>query len=59
MKFCSGGDLSKMLDKFDKLDEYTSRIYVGEILLALEALHRHNIIFRDLKVINNIKFKAS
>lgn len=54
MKYCSGGDLSKMLDKFDKLDEYTSRIYVGEILLALEALHRHNIIFRDLKVIKNI-----
>lgn len=44
-----------MLDKYDKLDEYTSRIYMGEIILALEALHRHGIIYRDLKVIINIK----
>ena len=50
MKFCPGGDLCKMLDKYDKLDEFTAKIYVAEILLALEALHKHNIIFRDLKV---------
>ena len=50
MNFCPGGDLSKLLDKYEKLSEFDSKIYVAEVLLALEALHRQNIIFRDLKV---------
>ena len=47
-----GGDLSKLLDKVDSLSEDVAKIYVAEILLALEALHKHNIIFRDLKPAN-------
>ena len=32
-----------------KLNEDVAKIYVSEILLALETLHRNNIIYRDLK----------
>lgn len=49
MDFCPGGDLSKLLDIKRKLPEDIAKIYVAEILLALECLHRSNIIFRDLK----------
>jgi len=44
-----GGDLSKLLDIKRKLTEDLAKIYVAEILLALECLHKNNIIFRDLK----------
>jgi len=52
MQFCPGGDLSKLLDKYDKLKEEHAKIFLSEILLAIEALHRHNIVFRDLKPSN-------
>lgn len=32
-----------------KLPENIAKVYVAEILLALEALHQNCIIFRDLK----------
>jgi serine/threonine protein kinase len=32
-----------------KLPESVAKIYIAEILLALEALHKSCIIFRDLK----------
>ncbi|CAD8123427.1 unnamed protein product [Paramecium sonneborni] len=49
MDFCPGGDLSKLLDVKRKLSEEDAKIYVAEILLAIECLHKNNIIFRDLK----------
>lgn len=49
MDYCSGGDLGKLLSKKKKLTEELARIYICEILLALEALHKAMIIFRDLK----------
>lgn len=49
MDFCPGGDLSKLLDIKKKLSEEEAKIYVAEILLAIECLHKNNIIFRDLK----------
>lgn len=30
-------------------DEDKARIYICEIICAIESLHKHNIIFRDLK----------
>lgn len=36
----------------DKFDERTAKIFLAEIILALEALHRNNILFRDLKPAN-------
>lgn len=44
-----GGDLSELLDMKHKLSEDIVRIYIAELLLALEALHANRIIYRDLK----------
>lgn len=49
LDYCPGGDLGSHLSKEKRLSEYRARIYICEIVLALEELHRHNIIFRDLK----------
>lgn len=38
-----------MMKKENRLSEDRARIYLAEILLALEDLHKRNIIFRDLK----------
>ena len=34
---------------YKRIPEEYARIYIGEIVLALECLHENNIIFRDLK----------
>lgn len=49
LDFCSGGDLSSHLSREKRFHEYRARIYICEIILALEELHRRDIIFRDLK----------
>ena len=49
LDYCAGGDLSEYLRKEKKFTEDRARIYVSEILLALEYLHKKDIIFRDLK----------
>jgi serine/threonine protein kinase len=55
LDFCAGGDLGKVLQKERKFTEERARIYTAEILLALEDLHKRDIIFRDLKP-DNIVF---
>lgn len=54
MEYCPGGDLGSLLSKQKKVSEEVARIYVAEILLALEALHKSMIIYRDLKPENVI-----
>ena len=49
MEFCSGGDMSELLDDYGYLSEDESKIFVGQILLALETLHSRGIVYRDLK----------
>lgn len=39
MEYCIGGDIASLLHKVDYFDEYTSKIYAAEIVLALEYLH--------------------
>lgn len=36
----------------DRFSEDAVRIYIGEIVLAIEHLHKHNIIYRDIKLEN-------
>lgn len=38
-----------VLRKEKRLSEERAKIYLAEILLALEDLHKRDIIFRDLK----------
>lgn len=49
LDYCPGGDLGKMLQKENKFSEARARIYLCEILLAIEELHNHEVIYRDLK----------
>jgi len=49
LDYCPGGDLGQHLNKEKRFSEGRARIYVAEILLALEHLHKFNIIYRDLK----------
>ena len=51
MDFCIGGDLFFQMSKKKKpFTEEEAKIYIVEILLALDYLHGKNIIYRDLKV---------
>lgn len=45
---CSG-DLGKVIQREKKVSEERAKIYAAEIILALEDLHKRDIIFRDLK----------
>lgn len=49
LDYCPGGDLAEYLQLEKRFNEDKTRLYSSEILLALEELHRKDIIFRDLK----------
>jgi serine/threonine protein kinase len=49
MDYCPGGDLGSYITREGKFSEDRARIYLCEVLLALEELHNNGIIFRDLK----------
>lgn len=38
-----------MLTTHKALDESTARFYACEVLIMLQKLHEHNVIYRDLK----------
>jgi serum/glucocorticoid-regulated kinase 2 len=46
---CPRGNLGEMLMLEKRFSEDRSKVYLAEILLAIEYLHSLNIIFRDLK----------
>ena len=49
LDYCINGDLSKHLYYEKRFSETRAKYYICEIILALEHLHKLNIIFRDLK----------
>ena len=49
MELCPGGELFYYLQKYKKLSEDHAKFYFAEILLALEYLHSHEIVYRDFK----------
>ena len=49
LEYCPGGDLGKLLIRKGKLSEDIARIYTAELILAVQYLHKREIIFRDLK----------
>ena len=49
LDYCPGGDLSKHLYHEKRFNEQRAKFYLCEVLLALEDLHKRDIIFRDLK----------
>ena len=49
IEYCPNGDLSKHLVFEKRFKEERAKFYLCEVLLALEDLHKRDIIFRDLK----------
>jgi serine/threonine-protein kinase greatwall len=49
MEYLIGGDLSTLLRNFGCFDEEMSRFYMAEAVLALEYLHNHGVVHRDIK----------
>lgn len=49
LEFVSGGDLFTVLSRDGLVDETRARLYIAEIALALQYLHDHSIVYRDLK----------
>jgi serine/threonine protein kinase len=49
MDFLNGGEMFYHLHKEGRFSEARTCFYAAELVLALECLHKNNIIYRDLK----------
>ncbi|OQR66144.1 ribosomal protein S6 kinase alpha-5-like, partial [Tropilaelaps mercedesae] len=52
LDFISGGELFTHLYQRDHFEEAHVKFYIGEIIVALEQLHKLGIIYRDIKLEN-------
>ncbi|EDO17744.1 hypothetical protein Kpol_1033p50 [Vanderwaltozyma polyspora DSM 70294] len=49
MDYIEGGELFSLLRKSQRFPNPVAKFYAAEVILALDYLHSHNIIYRDLK----------
>lgn len=49
LEYMGGGDLLNLLIEKDVFEEDFARFYVAEMVLAIEACHKHGFIHRDIK----------
>ena len=49
LEYVHGGDLCYLIKKFKKIPIKQVRLYIAEIVLALEYLHNAGVVYRDLK----------
>ncbi|KAM6906071.1 hormonally up-regulated neu tumor-associated kinase homolog A [Lycodopsis pacificus] len=52
MELCAGGDLMDRICERKRLEEREVQHYTRQILSAVEHLHKHGIVHRDLKIEN-------
>jgi len=53
MEYVNGGELFYHLSKVRVFPEERTRFYGAEIISALGYLHQNNIVYRDLKVLDD------
>lgn len=58
MEYMVGGDLKSLLAMYGFFEEAAARFYAAEICLALQYLHKHGIVHRDIKP-DNMLISAS
>ncbi|KAL9634245.1 MAG: hypothetical protein Q9164_004210 [Protoblastenia rupestris] len=49
MEFLPGGDLMTMLIRYEIFSLSVTRFYMAEIIMAIEEVHKHGYIHRDIK----------
>ena len=49
LEYCPGGELFNLLKKKKKFSEDKTRFFICQIILAIEHLHKFNVLYRDLK----------
>ncbi|KAH1244612.1 Serine/threonine-protein kinase CBK1 [Glycine soja] len=49
MEYLPGGDIMTLLMREDTLSENVARFYIAQSVLAIESIHKHNYIHRDIK----------
>lgn len=57
MDYMVGGDLKSLLSVYGFFDEAMATFYIAEVCLALQYLHQHSIIHRDIKPDNMLLSK--
>ncbi|WZZ12931.1 hypothetical protein YC2023_106020 [Brassica napus] len=49
MEYLSGGDVMTLLMREETLTETVARFYIAQSVLAIESIHEHNYVHRDIK----------
>ncbi|KAI3991953.1 hypothetical protein MKX01_012898, partial [Papaver californicum] len=49
MEYLPGGDVMTLLIRADTLTENVAKFYIAQSVLAIESIHKHNYIHRDIK----------
>lgn len=49
MEYLPGGDMMTLLMRKDTLTDEEAKFYIAETVLAIESIHKHNYIHRDIK----------
>ncbi|KAJ9183790.1 hypothetical protein P3X46_007600 [Hevea brasiliensis] len=49
MEYLPGGDIMTLLMKEETLTETVARFYIAQSVMAIESIHKHNYIHRDIK----------
>ena len=49
LDYCPKGDLKYQIDNNSLLEEEEAKFYIAELIIAIEYLHKNDILYRDLK----------